>query len=112
MPFLGAQALTDDPKGLSRLKAVIATDPGYEMRAQHAADSVLPAGSAGFSGTPAVADTAPPCEALNASSLETPATSVERISSLVAGGVAVAGTAVASLAVLVSPGRDGSTALL
>lgn len=37
MPFLSAKSLTEDPKGLSRLKAVIATDPGYEARAREAA---------------------------------------------------------------------------
>lgn len=37
MSFLSAKPLTEDPEGLSRLKAVIATDPGYEARAREAA---------------------------------------------------------------------------
>jgi hypothetical protein len=37
MPFLSAKPLTEDPEGLSRLKSVIASDPGYEARAREAA---------------------------------------------------------------------------
>ena len=105
MPFLSAQPLTEDPKGLSRLKAVIATDPGYEMRAQHAAEGLPMPGPADAGPTASGS-----CEPLKASSLETPAG--ERIASFVAGGVAAAGTVVAGFVSLVNPVRDGSTALL
>src|SRR4051812_28675660 len=105
MPFLSAQTLTEDPKGMSRLKAVIATDPGYEMRAQHVAESLPTPGPVDASPTASMS-----CEPLSASSLETPAT--ERIVSLVAGSVAAAGTVVAGLVSLVTPVRDGSTAIL
>jgi hypothetical protein len=39
MPFLSAKPLTEDPMGLSRLKAVIATDPGYQERARNVAEA-------------------------------------------------------------------------
>jgi len=105
MPFLSAQTLTEDPKGLSRLKAVIATDPGYEMRAQHAAEALPTPGSANAG--PSVTAS---CEPLSVSSPEAPAG--DRIASLVAGGVAAAGTVVAGFVSLVNPVRDGSTAIL
>jgi hypothetical protein len=37
MPVLSAEPLTADPEGCCRLKAVIATDPGYGERARDAA---------------------------------------------------------------------------
>ena len=38
MPVLSAEPLTADPEGCCRLKAVIATDPGYGERARKAAE--------------------------------------------------------------------------
>ena len=115
MPFLSAQPLTDDPKGLSRLKAVIATDPGYETRAQHAADAVFaPATSHLAAAGP---EQGPSCGTVSGSSLETPDTTSangpsERVTSLVDRGVTAAGAVVAGLLSLALPARDGTTAIL
>lgn len=61
MSDLSAKALTEDAEGCSRLRAVIATDPGYAVRAQEALadrDAVL--------ATHASRDAGPACQSVNA----------------------------------------------
>jgi hypothetical protein len=41
MPVLSAKCLTEDAEGCSRLRAVIAADPGYAARAAEAASGVV-----------------------------------------------------------------------
>jgi hypothetical protein len=113
MPFLSAKPLTDDPKGLSRLKAVISTDPGYDARARHAAEAV-PSGSSADVQPQAEQGRAKAqqCETLNATGAEQTSQGLARLGALVGMGVLTIATSAASgLAPLAGSLKDGSSAI-
>ena len=114
MPFLSAKPLTDDPKGLSRLKAVISTDPGYDARAKHAAEALS---SSASDGTPAPIEPgrqkATPCEPLSATGVEQPSQGLTRLGNLVGmGSLTAATSAAAGLGPLGGSLKDGPSAIL